>query len=365
MSQGLFTILPDRGAVRVAGAEARDFLQRLITADLDKAAAMFKRRGWISKPSKYHRTPPKLNDADVLHWSTHNGPLRHESMSFTSEFDARSFELGADRWPGNDRNHTVTVRLLRRPDSPAPWVVILHGFGMGSSRFDLNVLWANFLHHKLGYNVALPISPLHGPRRESADGQLLSLDLTSMLHGITQAVWDVRRLVSWIRSTTDAPVGLYGVSLGGYLSTVLAGLERFDAVAAALPFQPRQAPRDDGAAGQQRRPRVGLGGGDRGRHGFQVVAVVVDDARRDGGERGADRARAAAGDVERVAHAHADLRHPEALQRHRARDLLPPRRQRHRPINPRRRPVLTTDELPEGFHRLEATMTFGHKQRDT
>ena len=49
-------------------------------------------------------------------------------------------------------------------------------------------------------------------------------------------MWDVRRLVSWIRSTTDAPVGLYGVSLGGYLSTVLAGLERFDAVAAALPF---------------------------------------------------------------------------------------------------------------------------------
>jgi tRNA-modifying protein YgfZ len=38
MSQGVFTLLPDRGVVRVAGPEARDFLQRLITADLDKAA---------------------------------------------------------------------------------------------------------------------------------------------------------------------------------------------------------------------------------------------------------------------------------------------------------------------------------------
>jgi pimeloyl-ACP methyl ester carboxylesterase len=207
-----------------------------LAADLDRAATIFKRRGWISEPAKYHRTPPNLNNADVLHRSTHNGPLGHESMSFASEFDVRSFEPGADRWPGNERNDVVTVRLLRRSDSAAPWVVILHGFGMGSSRFDLNVLSANYLHHRLGYNVALPISPLHGPRRESTDGQLLSLDLTSMLHGITQAVWDVRRLVSWIRSTTDAPVGLYGVSLGGYLSTVLAGLERFDAVAAALPF---------------------------------------------------------------------------------------------------------------------------------
>lgn len=38
MSQGVFTLLPDRGIVRIAGAEAREFLQRLITADLDKAA---------------------------------------------------------------------------------------------------------------------------------------------------------------------------------------------------------------------------------------------------------------------------------------------------------------------------------------
>ena len=39
MSQGVFTLLPDRGIVRISGPEARDFLQRLITADLDKAAA--------------------------------------------------------------------------------------------------------------------------------------------------------------------------------------------------------------------------------------------------------------------------------------------------------------------------------------
>jgi hypothetical protein len=45
---------------------------------------------------------------------------------------------------------------------------------------------------------------------------LLSLELTAMLHGITQAVWDLRRLVSWIRGGTDAPVGVYGVSLGAH-----------------------------------------------------------------------------------------------------------------------------------------------------
>lgn len=33
-----FALLPERGVVRIAGPEARDFLQRLITADMDQAA---------------------------------------------------------------------------------------------------------------------------------------------------------------------------------------------------------------------------------------------------------------------------------------------------------------------------------------
>ena len=58
MSQGLFTILPDRGVVRVAGAEAREFLQRLITADLDKAAPGQLSFGALAMASSSF-TPPK------------------------------------------------------------------------------------------------------------------------------------------------------------------------------------------------------------------------------------------------------------------------------------------------------------------
>lgn len=205
-------------------------------ADMAEAAALFTERGWLARPATYHRTPPPLLDPEVLHWRTHARPLRHETMTFASGFRPRAIEPRAAQWPENDRNDTVSVRILRRPGSQAPWVICLHGFGMGASRFDLAVLWATYLHSKLGFNVALPVSPLHGVRREAGDGQLLSLDLTAMLHGITQAIWDIRRLVSWIRGSTDAPVGVYGVSLGGFLATLLAGLEPLDAVAAALPF---------------------------------------------------------------------------------------------------------------------------------
>jgi hypothetical protein len=204
--------------------------------DMARAAALFKQHGWLAKPATYHRTPPPLTESDVLQRRTHAWPLRHETMTFASEFQPRAIEPGAARWAANDRNDTVMVRVLRRNESTSPWVIGLHGFGGGASAFDLASLWATYLHSTLGFNVALPVSPLHGTRREASDGQLLSLDLTAMLHGITQAVWDVRRLVSWIRGTTEAPVGVYGVSLGAFLATMLAGLEPLDAVVAALPF---------------------------------------------------------------------------------------------------------------------------------
>ncbi|OHU06727.1 alpha/beta hydrolase family protein [Mycobacterium syngnathidarum] len=214
---------PEAGAHRAAG-------------EMAATAALFEERGWVAAPATYHRTPPPLRDSGLHELRTRTGPLRHEAMTFASEFTPRAVEPGAARRPGNACHDTVFVRLLRHRDPGAPWVVCLHGFGMGSSRFELVVLWATYLHSKLGFNVAVPVSPLHGPRRTEDDDQLLSLDLTGMLHGITQALWDIRRLVSWIRSTSDAPVGVYGLSLGGFLATMLAGLEPLDAVVAALPF---------------------------------------------------------------------------------------------------------------------------------
>lgn len=179
-------------------------------ADMASAAKLFAECGWLATPAQYHRTPPQLIDSEILCRRTHSKPFSHETMSFASGFRPRAIKPGAARWPNNDRNDSVSVRVLRRGVHRAPWAICLHGFGMGASRSDLAVLWANYLHGELGFNVALPVSPLPGARKAAGDAELLSLDLTGMLHGITQSAWDVRRLVSWIRGNTDAPVGVYG-----------------------------------------------------------------------------------------------------------------------------------------------------------
>ena len=64
----------------------------------------------------------------------------------------------------------------------------------------------------------------------------LSFDMMNTVHGLTQAVWDIRRLVSWIRAQGATSIGLYGVSLGAYVVSLLAGIEDgFDAVVAGVP----------------------------------------------------------------------------------------------------------------------------------
>jgi hypothetical protein len=109
---------------------------------------------------------------------------------------------------------------------------------MGYPLTDFVGLHSARLHKDLGYNVALPVLPLHGPRKATriSGEPFLSFDLMNTVHGLSQAVWDVRRLVSWIREQGDGSISLYGVSLGGYVVSLLAGIEDgIDAVVAGIP----------------------------------------------------------------------------------------------------------------------------------
>ena len=132
----------------------------------------------------------------------------------------------------------ATTAIVRHRGEPRPWVVCVHGFCMGYPFMDFMGLHTAKLHRELGLNVALPVLPLHGPRKVTlVSGEpFLSFDMMNTVHGLTQAVWDIRRLVSWIRDQGATSIGLYGVSLGAYVVALLAGIEDgFDAVVAGIP----------------------------------------------------------------------------------------------------------------------------------
>ena len=98
----------------------------------------------------------------------------------------------------------------------------------GRAPLDLLLFRAWHLHRDLGLNVVLPVLPMHGPcgRGLSHGAVFPGEDVMDNVHAAAQAVWDVRRLLSWIRAQEpDSPIGLNGISLGGYVTSLVASLE--------------------------------------------------------------------------------------------------------------------------------------------
>ena len=54
----------------------------------------------------------------------------------------------------------------------------------------------------------------------------MSIDLVDTVHALAQSAWDIRALIGWARAVGgDAPVGIWGLSLGGYVASLVAALE--------------------------------------------------------------------------------------------------------------------------------------------
>ena len=138
-----------------------------------------------------------------------------------------------------EANRTGHVRLFRHPGPPRPWVVCVPAYRMGHLLVDVTGFRTHWLHERLGLNVAIPVQPFHGPRTpagtRSGDGYLCG-DFVDTLHAQAQMLWDLRRLVAWLRRDHGAPaIGVYGLSLGAYTAATFASLEDLDCVVIGIP----------------------------------------------------------------------------------------------------------------------------------
>jgi pimeloyl-ACP methyl ester carboxylesterase len=124
-------------------------------------------------------------------------------------------------------NHTVHAELwCRRSRGSRGTVIALHGFGMGNPRIDATALMASDLF-EMEMNVCLLTLPFHGKRKTGVvSGRLFaSPDVAQLSEAVAQSVQDVVRLAAWLRAELGGPVGLLGLSLGGYVTALTAGLD--------------------------------------------------------------------------------------------------------------------------------------------
>lgn len=204
----------------------------------------FREAGWLADPRSYHDDPTAPEEVSIGRRRV--GRTRFETLRFDSGWQPHLRETGRDRWIDQVANRRVRALVLRHHDGPRPWVVCVHGAEMGGRPLiDSRILRAEHLHRDLGLNVAMPVLPMHGPRRPDASSPsgavpaasgFPGLDLVDDVHGLAQSAWDVRRLIAWIRTQEATGVGVTGFSLGGYVGALVAALEpTLDVVVAGCP----------------------------------------------------------------------------------------------------------------------------------
>jgi pimeloyl-ACP methyl ester carboxylesterase len=114
-------------------------------------------------------------------------------------------------------------------DEPAPaTVVAVHGFTMGDPVIGAEALMARDWF-RLGLDVVLVTLPFHGartPPQARYSGEIFaSWHVGRLNEAVRHSIYDLRRLAAWLRADGHAAVGAVGLSLGGYLTALLAALD--------------------------------------------------------------------------------------------------------------------------------------------
>lgn len=204
-----------------------------ISTELDDALELYASMGWLDDPASYHPKPPPLSSPTVR-----TGRGAATRLRFPSDWAPRPHEPGRARWLSYGPNHVARALVFRHAEGARPWIVCVHGAEMGRAYVDPYLFRVRHLHDVLGCNVVLPLLPLHGPRRahDAPEAQWPNIDLLDNVHGLAQAAWDVRRLLTWVRNQDPAGIAVIGLSLGSAVAALVAGLEEpLDCVIAGIP----------------------------------------------------------------------------------------------------------------------------------
>ena len=199
--------------------------------------------GYLEQPELYHATPPPLleDETELEPAGVWLGPShwRYEELRFPSGYEPPVGAPGRERWLAHPQNGQALAYVFEHEGRPRPWVVGVHGFSMGTPLINSVGFPLRMLHERLGLNVVLPVLPLHGERTTArfSGAEVMGPDYVQMVHLFSQATWDVRRVLSWVRERGAQKVGLYGISMGAYVSSLVAAFEDdLEALAVSIPM---------------------------------------------------------------------------------------------------------------------------------
>jgi len=172
----------------------------------------YNRPEYFSNPGKFYNLGISMPDMDIV----------KERVLFG--IHVSRFEFASESASGDPQNDIVCGRIFETREyhggRKAPCAIIVHGW-RESGAFAPYYLLFGVLLARFGINCAFLNQPYHGPRapRGTASGELmLSGDMEKTILSFRQSVCDTRSLITWAAKTFTGPVGVVGISLGGFIA---------------------------------------------------------------------------------------------------------------------------------------------------
>lgn len=178
----------------------------------------------------------------LLAWRPHGIEARR--LSFDSPYVPLHPAL-RDSWRRYTRNRRARAQHWTHPSGPRKTLVFVHGFvadpyWLNSAMFGLPWLY------RAGYDILLVTLPFHGQRRgllEPFSGYgYFAHGLAALNEAMLQSIHDLRAWLDYLFALGAPSVGVSGLSLGGYLSALLASVD--DRLAFCIPNSPVVTPMD-------------------------------------------------------------------------------------------------------------------------
>lgn len=192
-----------------------------------RAVGFLEESGLLAEPTRLF-APPRCPRSVERRRRSVLGLPAFESIRFASEAVAifpQSFGTAARDSEG--RNDLARAWLWRHGDHGRTTVLCVHGYRGGFPALDARAFGVGQLFGDLGLDVALAVLPYHGPRAPagSASGAFFLSDPRRTIEAVVQGISDLRALIGWIREEGAGRIGVMGLSLGGYMTALLASLD--------------------------------------------------------------------------------------------------------------------------------------------
>lgn len=193
--------------------------------------------------------PPPVNvvESPPSLWSRHRRfqpkGVNCRYLSFESPYQPVNPALN-DSYLAHARNSRAYA-LHFCHDEPRPTLLFIHGQSLDNYR--INSWWFSLTElYDQGYDVLMMTLPFHGPRADlnhpvSGIG-FYTNGLSGTNEAMLQSIYDARIWMDYLFDRGAPQIGVSGVSLGGYLSALLACVD--ERLAFAIPNSPVVAPVD-------------------------------------------------------------------------------------------------------------------------